>query len=46
MNSLSHRQATARVRLMNPDGTICAGQEVQADCCCGRTWTLFAVRRS
>ena len=31
MNPLSHRQATARVRLMNPDGTICAGQEVQAD---------------
>ena len=31
MNPLSHRQATARVRLMNTDGTICAGQEVQAD---------------
>ena len=31
MSQLSHRQATVRVRLLNPDGTPCAWQRVRAD---------------
>ena len=31
MNQLSHRQSTARLRLINPDGTPASGQRVKAD---------------
>ena len=31
MNQLSHRQSTARLRLINPDGTPASGQHVKAD---------------
>ena len=31
MNQFSHRQAAARLRLINPDGTPASGQQVKAD---------------
>ena len=31
MNQLSHRKSTARLRLLNPDGTPASGQHVKAD---------------
>ena len=31
MNQFSHRQSTARLRLINPDGTPASGQHVKAD---------------
>ena len=31
MNQLQHRQTEARLRIMNPDGTPIANQEIQID---------------